>query len=266
MRILTLLILTACMTGGNSARAADARNASKRILVELFTSEGCSSCPPADAFLQRLDKSQPVPGAQVIVLSEHVDYWDHDGWKDAYSSPIFTNRQESYVRALGLDSPYTPQLIVNGTSELRLSDPQQVSQAMQKATQASQIAVNISAIRVEGGPPGVLRAHIDADGSTEKRNADVYVAVALDHAESQVLHGENGGRRLEHVAVVQELMRIGMLKRGMPFSIDLEAKLNPRMTPGNLRLIVFAQEEGSGRVLGAAIQEVITPEKETRNP
>lgn len=225
------------------------------IMVELFTSEGCSSCPPADAFLLKLDDTQPVPDAQIIVLSEHVDYWDHDGWKDANSSAALTERQVAYVNALGLKTPYTPQIIVDGTVVMPLTDAQQVKQVFDRAVSAPKIPVRIGEVTVDAGNPPVLRTQIDADGSSEKRNADVYVAVALDHVESQVLHGENGGRHLIHVAVVQQLTKIGKVKKGQNFSEPVQLKLKPGIDPKNVRVVAFVQESGPGKMLGAALRK-----------
>jgi len=224
------------------------------ILVELFTSEGCSTCPPADALLVKLDATQPVPDAQLIVLSEHVDYWDHDGWKDPNSSPALTERQAAYVSALGLKTPYTPQIIVDGTDEMRLGDPQQDSKVFQKAVGYPKIPVRIGEVVVDGGNPSVLQTHIEADGNSDKHNADIYVAVALDHVESQVLHGENGGRHLTHVAVVQQLTKIGKLRRGQTFNEAVQMKLKPGTDPRNVRIVAFVQESGPGRLLGAAFR------------
>ena len=256
MKTLILLAILGGLTGTVQTQAADPPNAVTPILIELFTSEGCSSCPPADTWLQQLDHSQPIPGAQAIVLSEHVDYWNHDGWKDPYSLSLLTDRQAGYVHVLGLSSPYTPQVIVNGKDELRLNDPQQASQVLLNAAKAPQIPVSIGRISVEGNSPAVLRAHIEADGTSEKRNAEIYAAVALDHAESQVLRGENGGRRLTHTAVVEELIKIGKLERGKVFSQDFHASLKAGLDPNNLRLVVFVQEPDLGNVLGAAVKEI----------
>ena len=223
------------------------------ILVELFTSEGCSSCPPADVFVQRLDQLQPVANAQLIVLSEHVDYWDHDGWKDPNSSPALTERQAAYERALGLSTPYTPQIIVDGAGEMHFSDVQQIEKALQKAATTPKIPVRLEGVSVDPANPALLRAHVVADANTDKHNADVYLAVALDRVDSEVLRGENGGRHLSHTAVVQQLIRIGKLERGQGFEQDVQVKLNPGISAENLRVIAFVQIPGPGKLLGAAL-------------
>jgi hypothetical protein len=225
------------------------------VLVELFTSEGCSSCPPADALLQRMDASQPIAGTQLIVLSEHVDYWDHDGWKDPNSSPALTERQIAYVRARGLDAPYTPQFIVDGTSEVRANNQQQIGKVLQEAAAAPKVPVRITTVSVDAGKAAILRTRIEAEGDPDQPNADVYLAVALDHAESQVLHGENGGRHLTHVAVVLQLTKIGKLQKGKRFDETVRLKLRPGTDSKNVRVVAFVQEPGPGRVLGAALQK-----------
>ncbi len=225
------------------------------ILVELFTSEGCSSCPPADALLQRMDTSPPIAGAQFIVLSEHVDYWDHDGWKDPNSSAALTERQAAYVRALGLKTAYTPQIIVDGISEMRANDLQQADKVFHEAAAAPKVPVRIGEVSVDAGNPDVLRTRIEADGNSDKHNADVFVAVALDRVESQVLRGENGGRRLTHVAVVLQLTKIGKLPKGKTFDESVQLKLKPGTDPRNIRIVAFVQEPGPGRLLGAALRK-----------
>ncbi len=223
------------------------------VLVELFTSEGCSSCPPADNYVRNVDGAQPYRGAHLIVLSEHVDYWDQDGWKDPFSSHSFTDRQTEYVRALRLATPYTPQIIIDGTTILKGS-PQQIAQLFAKAASEPKVPVHISSVTL-GPQPDVMRAHIDADGSAAKHPADIFVAVALDHAESQVLKGENGGKLLAYVAVVQEMKKVGKLNKGKTFSEDVQLKLQSPPDPKNLRVVAFVQESGPGEVLGAAMEK-----------
>ena len=239
----------------NAAKTETSSAAAHPVLIELFTSEGCSSCPPADALVQKLDAYQPIAGAQLIVLSEHVDYWDHDGWKDPNSSSALTERQSAYVRVLGLSAPYTPQLIVDGTTEVHANEPQQLEKVLRNEATTPRVGVRIGAVSVDAGDPTVLRVHVDTDTNLEKHNADVIVAVALDHVESQVLHGENGGHRLTHVAVVQQLTKIGKLQKGKTFAEDVQLKLKPGTDPKNVRLIVFVQESGPGRLLGAALRK-----------
>jgi len=257
MKMLAALVLVGVAAGANWAYSADvAKPALAPILVELFTSEGCSSCPPADAFLRKLDATQPIPGAQLIVLSEHVDYWDPDGWTDPYSSALFTNRQTGYCQALRVDEPYTPQMIVDGGALLKITDPQQMGQVFQKAAAAPKIPVAISSVTIEAK---TLRGHIQAKAGPEKGEADVYVAVALDHADSQVERGENRGRHLTHTAVVEYLKKIGKLPAGASFDQDFQLKIKSAADPANLRVVAFVQEPHEGRVLGAALEKPPLP-------
>jgi hypothetical protein len=226
------------------------------VLIELFTSEGCSSCPLADELLEKMDALQPVAGAQLIALSEHVDYWDHDGWKDPYSSPSLTDRQSAYVRTFGLNTPFTPQLLVDGNTQLKGNETE-VTQLLQKAAASPKVPMRIASATIESKIQVIARGHIEADTNFENRNADIYVAFALDHAESQVSSGENHGRRLSHVAVVLEIAKVGKLPKGKSLSQDFQVKLKlPRSDPTNIRIVAFAQESGPGKVLGAALKKV----------
>jgi hypothetical protein len=252
---ITAFILLAGGVRVNAQAGPDsAGNAAKHpVLVELFTSEGCSSCPPADEFVQKLDALQPVPGAYLIVLSEHVDYWDHDGWKDPNSSPALTDRQNAYVRALGLSTPYTPQIIVDGTREMGLSDPQVVEQIFRQAVSTPKVPVRISTVTFDHGKSDLLRAHLEADQDNDNTSADLYLAIALDHTESQVLRGENGGRHLKHVAVVQQIAKVGKLQKGKALVEDVALKLKPGLATDNLRVVAFVQKPGPGKLLGVAV-------------
>jgi hypothetical protein len=255
VKMLAVLILAVCSASAPFGQAGVSRNTTATpILVELFTSEGCSSCPAADTLLERMDTSQPIPGAQLIVLSEHVDYWNHDGWKDPYSSSLLTDRQSAYVRALGLNSPYTPQIIIDGASEWRGGGPLKVSEILQRAAVAPKLTVRLDSVSVDANTPTVLKARIEVRGDSAKHNADIFAVIALDHAESQVLHGENGGRHLTHVAVVQELTKVGRLEKGKSFNQEVQLKLKTGTDPKNIRFIAFVQESGLGHVLGAAMQ------------
>jgi hypothetical protein len=227
------------------------------ILVELFTSEGCSSCPPADALLEKLDRSQPVAGAELIVLSEHVDYWNHIGWTDPYSSHFYSERQSSYAQRFGQDGVYTPQMVVDGSSEFVGSDARLAAQALANAAKTPKIRVQLSAISVDGAKSLTARVETEAlPVSYRSDGADVYLAIAFSHAESKVLRGENSGRRLTHTGVVRGLLKVGTLRPGQNFARDVQVKLEPGADPQNVRLIAFLQEPGAGPVLGATVQSI----------
>lgn len=234
---------------GEEAAAAAVSSPPVPILVELFTSEGCSSCPPADALLQKLD-SQPIAGDQLIVLSEHVDYWNHIGWTDPFSARAYSERQSAYGRHFGLESVYTPQMVVDGTDEFVGGSLRDAERAFDRVRKTPKASLKLSDLHVQDG---VLhgRVHI-SELPTNARKADVVIVVALNHAESQVARGENAGRRLTHVAVVRSLHRIGVLQAGKSFSEELSIPVDRSLDLNNLRVIAFLQEQGPGRVWGAA--------------
>ena len=253
---LAFLLAASAASSGTHFTAADDTSITP-VLVELFTSEGCSSCPPADALLKKMDALQPIPGTQLIVLSEHVDYWNHDGWTDPFSSASITDRQSAYVRVLGLKSPFTPQFLVDGTEELETHDTQQIVQSLQKAASASKLPMRLASVTIEPGSPAIIHGRVESDVNAGRHRADVYVAIALDHAESQVLHGENNGRHLSHVAVVAEFTKVGKLEPGKSFGQDFRVKLKlPGPSPTSLRVVAFAQESGPGKVLGVVLKSV----------
>jgi hypothetical protein len=255
-----LIAIVCLILGGTSIELAHSGDAPavvpSPVLVELFTSEGCSSCPPADAFVVQLDSSQPIAGAQLIVLSEHMDYWDQQGWADPYASAALTARQRGYVHALGMHEAYTPQIIVDGTTELRLQDRQQIVPILQKAATDLKIPVSIAAVKVESGAPANLDGRVEVNGNTVQRKADIYLGLALDHVLSKVLRGENRGRTLTHVAVVESLTKIGSLAPGQMFNQEIRVPLKPGIDPANVRMVIFVQEPGYGRVIGAAMQRM----------
>jgi len=257
--LLVSALVIVCVTSWVLTRAAEApRQTDGRtpVLVELFTSEGCSSCPPADALLSKLDR-QPAAGAELVVLSEHVDYWNHLGWKDPYSSHFYSERQSAYADRLGVSSIYTPQMVVDGSIEFVGSSARAANEAFGQALGAPKMPVRLSSITLEQAD--ILRAHIETDALTDSfgsHEVEVYVAVALNHAESQVSRGENDGRRLAHTAVVRTLFKIGTVHLGQNFAQNVQLKLESGTDPHNLRLIAFLQQPHHGRVIGAAVQSV----------
>jgi len=220
------------------------------VLVELFTSEGCSSCPPADALLQSIDRQQGIPGAQVIVLSEHVDYWDHDGWRDPFSSHEVTARQEAYAARFAQDSAYTPEAVIDGTKGMVGSDRRNLTGAIEEAAQRPKTNI---AITDEQRSSATITANV-AVASLPK--ADLYAVLADDLDQSSVGAGENSGRHLSHVAVARVFQRVSSLGNG--YSGQVRVALPAHSQAQTMRLVVFAQERGTGRILGVS-QAILRP-------
>ena len=217
------------------------------VLAELFTSEGCSSCPSADVLLMKLDKLQPVAGAQIIVLSEHVDYWNSLGWSDPFSSAQFTQRQAMYARLLTDDS-YTPQLVIDGRKALVGSNEKDILPAIQKAATRAKTSVRIAAAKRDDGNAVVSLAIGPSTGKV-----DVWVAVADDHDQSNVRRGENTGKTLNHVAVVRTLAKVASIPKAG--SLEKEVRVPLGAQSGAMRVVVFVSEPG-GPIQGSALREL----------
>ena len=220
------------------------------VVVELFTSEGCSSCPPADKFLMQLDKNQPVPGAEVIILSQHVDYWNHLGWADPYSSKDFSKRQDAYAMALHTDGPYTPQMIVDGRTEFNGTDVPAARTAISQAARNPKARV----ILTPSPAPEGARLQIQVDGAEFSKvagKADVMLAITENDLSNSVTRGENAGHNLSHNGVVRRLTQIGTATKA-GFTADQVVVLDKSWKRENLRAVVFLQDHTSRRVFGAA--------------
>lgn len=225
---LALLFLAGCCI------AAEVPAVRTPVLLELFTSEGCSSCPPADRLLERFDSAQPVSGADLIVLSEHVDYWNQLGWKDPFSSAKFSQRQRDYADSLG-GEVYTPELVVDGAKGFVGSDEGEAHRAIHNALRASKAPIRVE---VNGG---TISLHLD-----RAVEGTLWLALAHDSMKSQVTRGENAGRGLSHVAVVYSLEKVARIGREATF--DREVSFTPR--PGETtRIVAFVQKPENGRVV-----------------
>jgi hypothetical protein len=209
-------------------------------VVELFTSEGCSSCPSADGLLAERAAEARRSGRPLFVLSFHVDYWDRLGWKDPFASPAYTQRQEAYAKRLGLRSLYTPQAVVNGTQECIGSDRQRIDKAIDAAlSRPAPVAVTMT-------------AHADRDHVVTKyvlsrapTGGVLCVAWVDNEVESTPSRGENGGRLLRHVNVVRDFAAVS-LQTNLEGTVSLRRQGVKAGT-----LIGYVQDAPAGRVLGA---------------
>ena len=225
------------------------------VVEELFTSEGCSSCPPADDLLRRLVEEQPIAGVVIIGLSEHVDYWDRLGWKDPFSSPKFSRRQEEYSQVFGDDRIYTPQMVIAVRDEMVGSEANRIQAAIAKAAKRPMAAVSLDAGSASTGKRSVA-VHVDVrDVPETARRGDLSVVVAVieNGLESHVGAGENARRTLKHSAVTRSLLPFATLSKGSSSgSFTTDVALAPGWNSKQLRLVAFLQNPRTHEIHGAA--------------
>ena len=256
---LALILAAACQSGSGSPQAVSAASASSPgarvpVVLELFTSEGCSSCPPADALLARLEEQQPVTGAEIIALEEHVDYWDHQGWTDPFSSGQWTQRQQAYAFGFGDHGIYTPELVVNGRSGFVGSHESGAYQAVARAVAQSQTDISLSLRKSEKHERlsievGKLQAAEQGDV------AEVWLAITETALHSAVTGGENAGQDLHHAPVMRWLHKAGSTNPDATpsFTGESDLKVDSAWKRKNLRVVAFVQEKRSRHILGATV-------------
>jgi len=201
-------------------------------VVELFTSEGCSSCPPADTFVSELAERDDI-----LALSLHVDYWDYIGWKDPYADPQYTLRQRQYAKQMKLRYVYTPQVVVDGTLEGVGSDRSKILSAVAKAKSLKKVPVKLTK-----SPDGMTLELAAADVGP----VNVYSVFYDRLRETDVRRGENSGRRLRHANVVRDMTQIATWQ-GAPLSLPV-----PASAKGADVCAIILQSARSGRIIGAA--------------
>jgi hypothetical protein len=218
------------------------------VLVELFTSEGCSSCPPADDLLRKIDGKHISDGTLLVGISEHVNYWDHGGWKDPFDSSAITDRQSQYGDRFHLDSVYTPQMVVNGSVQFVGSDAKSLVKAIGDATLAHGPAVKIVSSKVEGNSVVMT---VSVAGELPKGGVDLFAVIAQDETTRNVAAGENRGRTLVHAAVARSYEKSATIEHAGATTVRMVLPDDLKTTSESRRhLIIWAQESNLGPVLG----------------
>ena len=245
---IALFLSFACLPVAVPAQGATADATPKIVLVELFTSEGCSSCPPADALLRQVSGTETSAGQMIVGISEHVTYWNSLGWSDPFSSAANTERQNEYSQRFHLEGVYTPQMVINGSEQIVGSDRGALLRAVQReGEQPSPMSLRILAVKIAGD---TVRVAYATSGVVPPHGADLIAVLADDSDQSKVLRGENSGQTLAHVAVARSLVHLTKVKAAGEYAIEM--KLPDSFQPAQKHhLILFAQTPGNGRVLGA---------------
>ena len=251
-KIATSAVQSQTATVDENTPAAKPTGDAKRtpIIVELFTSEGCSSCPPADGNLSMLIETQPVAGAEIIGLSEHVDYWNRLGWTDPFSSAQFSGRQGEYSQYFKRDEVYTPQMIVGGQREVGGGDMRGALRQIADAAREPQGQIGLEIEKEVGNTISVKVKPANLPKISSDGSAIVLLAVTENNLTSNVANGENGGRRLKHSAVTRYLQNIGNTGNEAK-TLSADVALNKDWKRENLSVVAFVQETGSRKILGA---------------
>ncbi len=250
---LAMAVLTAIAAGSlgwhfrTRGEAPSSLGSAPYVIVELFSSEGCASCPPADEYVATLDRTQPIEGVTLIVLELHVDYWDRLGWRDPFGAAAFSERQSEYARVFENHSIFTPEIVFGGNKLMIGGDEDRARTQILEA--ASEPKARVSIERVGRGKVSVTVA--DTPEEPPGDPLDVWLAVTESHLDSEVGAGENGGRLLKHAPVVRQLRKLGVVYH-RAFHDDVEVDTSLSWKPAALRFVAFVQAARSRKIVGAA--------------
>ncbi|HWN74848.1 MAG TPA: DUF1223 domain-containing protein [Candidatus Udaeobacter sp.] len=255
--VTAFLILSTFGRGNGTAAPRIAGSAPHVVVVELFTSEGCSSCPPADALLKELSEQQKIDDVQIVALEEHVDYWNHLGWRDPYSAAEFSERQNDYSHVFGTDGVYTPQMIVDGQSEIVGSRSLAAREAIQKAAGQPKAEIELLASgNATSGKPAFELQIKSLNGISPRGAVELWLAVTEKALQTDVKAGENSGETLKHAAVVRSLRKIDTIRELVGYSRQFQASIDPGWKKENLAVVVFLAEKSSHKIVGAAVSSL----------
>lgn len=231
--------------GAGAANAGSTRSGGHPVVVELFTSQGCYSCPPADRFIGELKGR-----ADVIALAFHIDYWDYIGWKDPFAIPAHTARQRSYGKTLGLWSIYTPQMVIDGRLEGVGSRTSEISEkidqvnAMSLAERVS-IPVSVTLSTTSAGQ----RLSVEIEGGAAPKDGEIWLIAYDDSHTTPITRGENAGKTLVGHNIVRDIRRLGGWN-GAPVAANFDTR-NWSIKADNA--VVLLQEKNQGAIYGAAM-------------
>lgn len=236
----------------NAASGGTAPN-QRSVVVELFTSEGCSSCPPADALLKKLSEQPSIPGAEVIALEEHVDYWDHLGWKDPFSSAEFTERQNEYSRVFGNSGVYTPQMVVDGQTEFVGSRSREARDVIQKAAVQPKVSLQLMPSPVQSDDNSACEITIsNLSALPLGHTAELWVAITEKGLHTNVKAGENSGENLQHAAVVRTIRKASSFSGANDLQFHTSLKLHSSWQRDHLSFVAFAVDKSTHKIIGAS--------------
>ncbi len=248
LSIFSILILNSLQFAEASANfLKNEKDAKSTVLVELFTSEYCPTCPPAEALLKQLEEEQPNENAEIITLALHVDSWDAPGYKDAFASPVFTRRQEIYSQKFKINEIYTPQMIVDGEKYFVGSNLQKASKAIKDSLESEKADVEISVGWSEKYKQEKLSTRIT--NLPKHENSTVFLAFAEDKPKDAA---SKSVRNISRVSIVRNLQGLGMLTADQQeFQAETFLQFQPTWKKENLKLIVFVQENRSRKIIGS---------------